>query len=293
MAGKREKGWNEAKKYSETVQRTDDLFDEWLRLLRGLYPRSFIAENVPGLIAGASLGEYAHHISRRLGEIGYRVSAEVLNSAHYSVPQSRQRLIFMGLRSDLFASAPTFPSPITNVPFTLRQALDDVDSADPDHAPFLEESSMEPYAVGKAWHFISRYGTDHLRDASEKVCLACGKGLYSHSGIDPAAENPYASARCEDGGMAEPQTLYFLLTVPELDKPSPTLSATAAQVGAASLCHPTECRKLTPAEAKAISGFPADFILTGTAAQRVERMGRAVTPPLYAAVGSHLARYLA
>jgi DNA (cytosine-5)-methyltransferase 1 len=93
--------------------------------------------------------------------------------------------------------------------------------------------------------------------------------------------------------MAEPQTLYFLLTVPELDKPSPTLSATAAQVGAASLCHPTECRKLTPAEAKAISGFPADFILTGTAAQRVERMGRAVTPPLYAAVGSHLARYLA
>jgi DNA (cytosine-5)-methyltransferase 1 len=85
---------------------------------------------------------------------------------------------------------------------------------------------------------------------------------------------------------------YHLLSRPALDKPCPTLTATAAQVSAASVAHPTACRKFTPAECKAICGFPADFVLTGTRKQRVERMGRAVSPPLMRAVATELATAL-
>ena len=37
-AGKREKGWGKVKKYSSTTQRTDDLFFEYIRLIRGTEP---------------------------------------------------------------------------------------------------------------------------------------------------------------------------------------------------------------------------------------------------------------
>jgi DNA (cytosine-5)-methyltransferase 1 len=49
--------------------------------------------------------------------------------------------------------------------------------------------------------------------------------------------------------------------------------------------HWTEARKLTLQELRAIGGFPADFVLTGTYAQRWERIGRAVPPVMM----SHIA----
>jgi DNA (cytosine-5)-methyltransferase 1 len=53
-AGKREKHWGKAKKYSDTVQRVDDLFFEYVRLIEGLKPKVFVAENVSGLVKGVT-----------------------------------------------------------------------------------------------------------------------------------------------------------------------------------------------------------------------------------------------
>ena len=49
-----------------------------------------------------------------------------------------------------------------------------------------------------------------------------------------------------------------------------------------------EKRKFTIPELKRICGFPDDFILTGTFAQQWERLGRAVAPPMMAAVAAHI-----
>lgn len=296
QAGMRERGWDTVKKYSETQQRTDDLFWEWTRLLEGLAPRAFLAENVPGMLAGNALEEYAHKITRDLSELGYRVAAKVLNSANYGVPQERRRLIFVGLRHDLGAR-PSFPAPTVAEPHTIAQALAAVDPRDPDHAPYLAPSSMRGKAVGRTWEW--RAG---LRD--NQACARCGRPLAEHSYEDVTVgsvrktKDRAAETRvqrrpfCADGERAIEVKDYFLFTVPDLDRPCPTLTATGAQVGAASVVHPTECRKFTPAEAKAISGFPADFVLTGTREQRYERIGRTVTPPLYEAVGREIARAL-
>jgi DNA (cytosine-5)-methyltransferase 1 len=77
---------------------------------------------------------------------------------------------------------------------------------------------------------------------------------------------------------------YFNLVRPHLDRPLPTYTAAAAGNSAASVAHPTECRKFLIAELKRLCGFPDDFVLTGTYAQQWERLGRAVPPPMMAAV---------
>jgi site-specific DNA-cytosine methylase len=117
-AGAGEKDWGKTKKYSDSEQRTDDLFYEWVRLLEGLRPRAFIAENVPGMINGNALSEYAHKITAELSKLGYRVSAKVLNAANYGVPQERERLIFVGIRNDVQDDGPAweYPPPTTPVP---------------------------------------------------------------------------------------------------------------------------------------------------------------------------------
>lgn len=289
-AGKREKGWGEEKSYSDSAQRTDDLFDEWLRLLEGLQPRAFIAENVPGMLMGRALEEYTWAVTRRLRELGYRVNGKVLDSCWYGVPQLRKRLIFMGLREDEATEAPTFPSPTTDPPFTLEQALADA-SPTPEE---VTEVSMERYAIGRSWQAITQARSEGREvNFAYLPCQRCEKPLHvEHEVLKRSGEGVITKAKCADGEPADISKEYFMLVIPELTKPCPTVTATAAQVGAASVCHPTECRKFTAAELRSICGFPADFALTGTPQQQRERMGRAVTPPMYQACGLRLAEYL-
>jgi DNA (cytosine-5)-methyltransferase 1 len=94
-------------------RRMDDprnaLFHEYVRLLRGLQPRAFVLENVPGLVQGKMRLIFAQMLND-LKASGYRVSARVLNSQWFGVPQHRKRLIVIGVRSDL-TGVPSHPAP--------------------------------------------------------------------------------------------------------------------------------------------------------------------------------------
>lgn len=119
-AGKREKHWGKAKAYSDKVQRTDDLFFEYARMVRGIRPRVFVAENVSGLVKGTAKG-YFLEILKELKSCGYRVEAKLLDAQWLGVPQARQRLIFVGVREDL-GRAPAFPKPLP-YRYSVRDAL--------------------------------------------------------------------------------------------------------------------------------------------------------------------------
>ena len=100
-AGVKEDGWGKDVKYSENkVQQVDDLFDHYCRMIKGMMPKVFTAENVSGLIKGTSKG-YFLEIMKTFDELGYYVRAPLLNSAWLGVPQSRERIIFMGVRKDV------------------------------------------------------------------------------------------------------------------------------------------------------------------------------------------------
>ena len=78
----------------------NQLFREYVRLLRGLRPKVFVMENVSGMVKGKMKLVFAK-ILRELKASGYKVSVRLLNAMYFHVPQSRQRLIFIGVRDDL------------------------------------------------------------------------------------------------------------------------------------------------------------------------------------------------
>lgn len=83
------------------------LFKEYCRILKGLQPKVFIMENVSGMIKG-SMKLLFTEILKELKSCGYEVKSSLLNAKNYEVPQSRSRLIFIGVRKDLNI-LPSFP----------------------------------------------------------------------------------------------------------------------------------------------------------------------------------------
>ena len=80
----------------------NQLFLEYVRLLRGLRPKVLVMENVSGMVKGKMKLIFAE-ILRELKASGYQVSARLMNAMYYGVPQSRQRMIFIGVREDIWS----------------------------------------------------------------------------------------------------------------------------------------------------------------------------------------------
>lgn len=76
------------------------LFREYARLLKGLQPKVFVMENVSGMVKGKMKLVFAE-ILRELKTCGYKVKAVLMNAMYFGVPQSRQRMIFVGVRDDI------------------------------------------------------------------------------------------------------------------------------------------------------------------------------------------------
>lgn len=103
----------------------NQLFREYVRLLRGLRPKVFVMENVSGMVKGKMKLIFAE-IMRELKASGYVVSARLLNAMYFNVPQSRERMIFVGVRDDL-GTAPSHPKAESR-PRTVREALEGIES---------------------------------------------------------------------------------------------------------------------------------------------------------------------
>lgn len=81
----------------------NDLFYEYARIVDLTKPYVFIMENVKGILSmknkeGNSVIEAIKH---EFDLVGYNIEFKVLNSKDYQVPQSRERVIFIGTRKDI------------------------------------------------------------------------------------------------------------------------------------------------------------------------------------------------
>jgi DNA (cytosine-5)-methyltransferase 1 len=266
-AGKREAGWGKVRKYSDTAQRVDDLFFEFARLVGGVRPRVFIAENVYGLVRGTAKG-YFLDILRALKACGYRVEARLLDAQWLSVPQTRRRLFFQGVREDL-GRAPAWPKPLP-YRYSVREALADLWAGAPARAVHDTRGRRE-YCRGDV--------TD--RPCAPVVASAASVKHYQIVGPPTPDIGRFAIGReWERLAPGEQSAKYLNLVRPDPDGPCPTVTAAGGQPGIASVTHPAERRKFTIAELKRVCGFPDDLVLTGTYAQQWERLGRAVPPPM-------------
>ena len=161
-SGNRHKSWNKIVKYGVRKQRVDDLFFEYVRILDGVQPRIFVAENVTGLIKGAAKG-YFKEIILAMKNAGYRVKAKVLYANWLGVATTRPRLFFIGIRNDLELE-PVFPKPL-HYQYTIRNAIPWIDLPD-DHAdipPVETRAYMGKQVISKHWEKLAIGESDKIR----------------------------------------------------------------------------------------------------------------------------------
>jgi DNA (cytosine-5)-methyltransferase 1 len=90
-------------------RKINTLYVEFARALNQIKPKAFVVENVSGMVRA----NFAHLLENQLKlftEAGYRVKAQVLNSADYGVAQERKRIFIVGIRND-FQHDYQFPEP--------------------------------------------------------------------------------------------------------------------------------------------------------------------------------------
>ena len=149
VAGLREKSWGVSYAHTgDTKQQiTTDLFSEYIRLASEIKPKVVIAENVHGLIRGATKA-YFKQFMASFYKAGYLPRAYDVDAADFGVPQSRRRIIIIAVRRDL--PLPKNPLKKATKRMTVRDALAGVVNTP-------EEIAVATPAVDTAQHAVIPY----------------------------------------------------------------------------------------------------------------------------------------
>ncbi len=256
VSGKHSDGWKSTKNYSDgkKVENIEDLFFEFLRVAKEIQPKVIIGENVTGLTMGEAK-EYFNKILKEFENIGYDVSAQILNSVNFGVPQTRRRVIFIAVRQDVTSA----------VGLTFLNI-----------ASIFPEGNNDVISLGEAF--------EGLEYDQEEVDYLIKRWTASAHYKDTVALMPQNPKKVLTGADYHPKGHHFNVKRCSRFKPAPTLTATGAAETGAGGCHWSEPRKFTIAELKRMTSLPDDFILTGKHSQKAERCGRMVPPLMMKAV---------
>lgn len=284
-----------------------DMFPEAVRAVRELQPSAFIFENVRGLLrdAFAAYVEFVrlqltypmypvsnnvdwetnlrrlqrHHTQRASSqETTYKVTINLADAANYGVPQRRQRVFFVGTRSDLDVGW-SFPAP-THSHDELVAAKHVTGAYWQEHGLKRREApenllrKVELLRSGDLLNSVARWQT--VRDAIA--------GLP-----DPRMEESgsLANHRFQPGARSYPGH-----TGSPLDEPAKALKAGDHGVpgGENMLRHPNgQVRYFTVRESARIQTFPDEYYFHGSWTESMRQLGNAVPVRLARAVAASVA----
>lgn len=146
----------------------NQLFREYVRLLRGLKPKVFVMENVSGMVKGVMKLVFAE-IIRELKASGYKVKARLLNAMYFNVPQSRERMIFIGVREDL-GIEPSHPEGNKNIVGSIKLDAVVARYSDRRYGDTLEEQGQPIGTISK----IGRKFWDRENEFGRLSYQVCG-----------------------------------------------------------------------------------------------------------------------
>lgn len=101
----------------------NDLVLHFIRLIDEMQPKVFVMENVSGMIKGKMKGIFKEYMIK-MKKLDYNVKCKLMNAMYYNVPQSRQRLIWIGVRKDL-KKEPVYPIPNKKI-ITVKEVINDL-----------------------------------------------------------------------------------------------------------------------------------------------------------------------
>lgn len=241
----------------------NSLFTEYARLLGELQPKVFVFENVSGMIKGYMKQAYLA-VTKTLRECGYRVRGELMNAMYYNVPQSRERVIIIGVRNDL-GIEPSHPRPQTR-PIPAREVIAGCFGTRSQRINPWIDSNQAPATICKM-------------DASYQELVLSDKDL-----AEASIKETWQMSRVLRG-LEEHK--HFGLVRLNANKVSPTIVKGAGNT-TTGMIHPYEIRKLTIPEIKRIGSFPDDFMFIGSFKEKWARIGNSVPPNFMRAIAEHI-----
>ena len=147
--------WSEAGAMRGINDSRGQLFFEYIRLLKILKAKFFLAENVSGMLSKKHK-EAVDNFIKLFKDCGYDVSLTLVNAKDYGVAEERKRVFYIGFRNDLKIDF-KFPEGSTkddNKKITLREILWDLkDSA----VPAEDKNYHNPKAVNNNEYFVGAY----------------------------------------------------------------------------------------------------------------------------------------
>lgn len=252
------------------------LFQQYIRIVKGLRPRWLVMENVTGLtsIAGGGL---IREIKEGMHALGYVVDWKILKAEEYGVPQERRRIFFVANR----IGAPiAFPDPTHGEglkPFvTVWDAISDL--------PALKNGQSQD---------VEKYGSLPM-NAFQRELRKGVKRLTNHSASKLSALNEARMKHIPEGGSWRDIPFNLL---PEgmkrakrsdhtkrYGRPRKTDLActilTKCDVHWGAYIHPEQDRALTVREAARLQSFPDSFEFQGSRTEQYVQVGNAVPPLL-------------
>lgn len=285
-----------------------DMWPEAVRVVREAEPRAFIFENVKGLTR-ASFASYLayivhqlsypeltrrpeedwpahlarleqHHTSGTETGLKYNVVWQVLNAANFGVPQRRERVVFVGFRSDT-GIAWSFPEATHSLEALLWQQCRTGRYWDRHKVARSQRGldcrlhargmKLPTKPAGKPWRTVR----DAIADLPEPMAASSEK-IFNHR-YQPGA-------RSYPGHTGSP-----------LDEPGKTLKAGVHGVpgGENMLARPDgTVRYFTVRESARLQTFPDDYRLHGSWTEAMRQLGNAVPVELARVIGNDVAKHL-
>ena len=261
-----------------------DLWLNFLAVVERIAPRAVIMENVPDLCFGKYTGIFRQQITS-LENLGYDVYPKIVSASDYGTPQSRQRLIIVGLKDTGPFRWPEKQGAAT----TLRDAIGYLPSVEPgdntNPKVFEHHSSSELEQYFR--NDVSAGDGDYIFDHSARRVR--DDDLEAYKTLKP--DMNYADLPQEVNGtlIKRYRSDIFKDKYNRLhwDNPCRTITAHIAKDGYWYI-HPEQHRTLTIREAARIQTFPDWFRFDGFPTSQFHQIGEAVPPILGRELGKSL-----
>ena len=220
------------------------LYSYGVRVLKYYQPDWFLAENVGGLTS-ANEGRAFEKIKQDLVDAGYRIYSHLYKFEEYGVPQSRRRIIIVGIRDDLpFEFKIPSPKPYQNIDVSCRAALENPPI--PQDAPNNELTRQSPQVVERLKH------------------IKPGENAFT-ANLPPELQLRVRGAKISQ--------IYK-----RLDPSKPSYTITGSGGGGTHVYHYSEPRALTNRERARLQTFPDDYVFEGSKESARKQIGMAVPP---------------
>ncbi|PDT20058.1 DNA cytosine methyltransferase [Rhizobium hidalgonense] len=242
----------------------NQLIHEFARVVCELRPKTFLMENVPGLL-GKRGRPIAEGFIEKMKAAGYSVTHRIVDAASLGVPQVRRRVFFVGYLSPengLFS----FPRETTAKPLSVADAIADLTSPPADFLP----------ARGDPLHRRTKMSSKNL----ERLTLIPPGGGFEDLPVE-------LRVNCHKDGADKigHRNVYGRL---DPDKPAVTITARFDSFTRGKFAHPVENRNITLREGARLQSFPDSHVFLGTQEEIAAQIGNSVPPRVAEAFGRSL-----